>query len=213
MRQPNQPTSPKYPIRKNNSVWESHSKRAAKKENGSHAYIRGLDGKRHEYLNEALPRNHLSHRDCKKPCKPGCPGDVIGPLESACCCRVKGACGHAYSHLMAIPHCKCGECCLQDIAALALGLQKQGIPLGWGSRERRIPKGKLTPQELRTLRDNTRGVKLAPMPAEDMPLADAAARALKEFRKRWPGVIGRDPDSNPHSQCSVKLQHATPSGE
>ena len=72
------------------------------------------DGKRHIYLNQALPRD----RD----------GQLLAhPIDSLC-----QKCGFGYSHLVESAETICDECKLEAMAEIAAWWQDQlGINLGW----------------------------------------------------------------------------------
>lgn len=73
------------------------------------------DGKRHRYLNEALPRD----KD----------GNAKAHVIDGLCHK----CGHAYSHLMHGADQPCDECKIQSIAELGKHIEEEwGVNLGWG---------------------------------------------------------------------------------
>ena len=85
-------------------------------------------GKRHRYLNQAVPRDHQTDLP-------------VSPLPDAICRR----CGHGYSDLMRRAAADldplrtaslCTECQGDDMAERGLWLQRElGINLGWSSRD------------------------------------------------------------------------------
>lgn len=86
------------------------------------------DGKRHSYLNAAIPKRREA-----SPAGGGVEtSDPIAPIESAICAR----CGFGYSHLMRNPAGACNECRIEYMAALAAEFEEAGINLGWGKCQR-----------------------------------------------------------------------------
>lgn len=81
------------------------------------------DGKRHSYLNSAVPR--------RRELVPSGGGiettEPIAPMEQAICPR----CGFGYSHLMRNPAGACNECRIEHAALLAKEFEDAGIPMGW----------------------------------------------------------------------------------
>lgn len=86
------------------------------------------DGKRHSYLNCAVPKGREASpfgggRETAEP---------LRPLNEALCQR----CGFGYSHLMLNPSKACNECKVEYMAALAAEFEEAGIDLGWGKCQR-----------------------------------------------------------------------------
>jgi len=122
------------------------TRRGTAKPFGSGVSIIIVSGKRHRYLNKALPRDHVTDQP-------------VAPLADAVCRR----CGHGYSELMVRAAADvdplsraslCVECQLEASSESAHLLQSElGIDLGWhrpdpvsqrmryGYHERPIPMG------------------------------------------------------------------------